>query len=171
MSRVCSSSHSLGRPPQSLRTSRVSPPVMLVRNRGRCTGGPGTTALYASFCPLGEIAGNPRLTPGSPSILASEPFSRFLTWSRLPVMLDPEMRERPAVLRHGQVADDAGAAGQATERTMGLAGGGVDRDRPEVDVGVSADETETPSGHRRKERVIAARCHGLRCANRVEGLR
>ena len=60
-SSVCSSSHCRGRPPQSSRTSRVSPSAMLVRNTGRCTGGPGTIALYAIRWPLGEITGNPRL--------------------------------------------------------------------------------------------------------------
>ena len=134
---------------------------MLVRNRGRCTGGPGTTALYAICCPLGEIAGNPRLAPGSPSILASAPFSRFLTWSRLPVMSTPKCASvRPSRDRVRWLTMPAPRV-RRRSGPWAVPAGGVDGDRPEVDVGVRADETQMPSRHRRKERVIAARCHGL----------
>ena len=40
------------------------------------------------------------------------------------------VRERSAIVRHAQVSDDAHAAGQATEWTMGLASGRVNRNRP-----------------------------------------
>ena len=75
MSSHCSSSHWRGRPRQSSQSCRAAPSLRPATEMGRVARAPGILTPYASWRPLGEIAGYPLPAPPA-STTVSDPVSR-----------------------------------------------------------------------------------------------